>query len=647
MNIYKDGFKPYTAEVKKVNEVTQDFEPPSTGGEPSRVRQSVVNTVVRSRGKYKTKLQPQLTHNPLQRQMMGGGRRTNAMPKKTMIEGPDYDFREINKVLAMDGFAARAMRALIAATLKGHHGNGWRLESHSKRAKTYVQGRLEELMFAVDGTGSMEKFMRNIVTSFVTKSNVIIWLQRKERSKSSKRYEWQGRMHNEIQAVEVVDPSIVDVARSTETRRVKGFNIVTGGTEEVVTFSDCYLLKETDMRQDNLFAQPLITPVLDDILVLRRIEEIHELAIGKATFPLIHVAIGDPKRDPKVYGTAPIDGEIGRTKEVLENQAPEGFLVTPHYYDIKIVQPKSIADFKPYMEYYRDRIIVGLNMDGPSMGLGNTSNRNTATSMSEQLMQKVRDIRSAVAAELNTTLLREILWEGGFMPVGETAVSIVWEDPDPTVRMGWENHYSGLYVSGFLTLNESRQQAGYPPLGPNDEKDLFQYRNEHAKAKFNTTKNQPQNQHGKSAAKPARSKRKDSTSMGIGRALMRAHAACRMAPDSTSGILQSHFAIIGREISRYNDIDIEGQLPIRLGLMQKNLINKVRDAESNKDLTEAFDLTQMSMVAWLEELEETALETIEDTETTAVVPPVEDKEIEDATPSRLHESEPTTPIPGS
>lgn len=643
MNIYKDGFKPVQTARAQTDRPMQDFEPPSLGGKPSRIRQAVINAVIKARGTIKNKMQPLLTHNPLQRQMLGGITRTNSLPRGVTIEGPDYDFREINKVLAMDGFAARAMRTLIAATLKGHRGNGWRLESHSETAKTYVQGRLEELMFAVDSTGSMEKFMRKLVTSFITKSNVIIWLQRKKRGKSRKSYTWQGRRHQEILAVEVVDPAIVDVARSSETQRVKGFRVVTGGTNEVVTFADCYLLKWEDMRQDNLFAQPIMTPVLDDILVLRRLEEIHELAMGKATFPLIHVAIGDPKRDPKVFGTAAVDGEIGRTKEILENQAPEGFLVTPHYYEITIIQPKNMADFLPYMEYYRDRIITGLNMDGPSMGLGNTSNRNTAATMSEQLMEKVRDIRSAIAEELNTTLIREILWEGGFMPVGKTAVHIVWEDPDPTVRQGWENHFSALYVSGYLTLDEARAQGGYPPLEKSQEKDLFQWRNEKAKASFNPTMNRPQNQHGTSPSRPARSKRKDSVGYGVTNALMRAYSACKAIPASSSGILHTHFDIIEREMSRYKEIDEGSQIHSRLKLIQTNLLNKVRNASKSGEVTTAFDLIQASMMTWLDELEVAAEEKQEATE--GIESPVSNEDPEDANPTRLHENQHTKSLP--
>jgi hypothetical protein len=600
MNIYKQGFKPIQPTAPVVPTVQEEVVSDVVHQELSpRVRQSVVNNVIRTRGTLTTKLEPLFLHTPLQRQYLEATPRNKNLPKDVTLQGPDYDFREINKVLGVDGFAARAMRTLISATLKGEQGIGFKFESKNNSAKQYVLNRLEELTFAVEGTGSPNKLMRKLVHSFVTKSNVLLIIHRRPKSKSTKAYKWKGWQHNEMQAIEAVDPAMVDIARSSKTRRVVGFRLRTGATDEVISLSDSYLLKWEDMRQDNLFAQPIITPVLDDILVLRRIEEIHELALGKATFPMIHVAIGEANRDARVFGVGEVDNEIGRTKDALEGQAPEGFLVTPHYYKLEVIQPKSIADFLPYMTYYRDRIITGLNMDGPSMGIGDTSNRNTASTMTQQLIEKVRDIRTAIAEEINTTIIREILVEGGFSPVGDSSVSMVWEDPDPTETRAKENHYLAQYVQGGITLTELREKLGRRKLTPAEEKDLIYNRAE--QAKMNSTVTQPTNQHGTLATKPKSGSTKDAIKIIT-------HNKFQEAKDSyfklgnAKEALEKKFTDLNNLLSPYLKLEQVEIVTDQVEKTKNNLIKNIREATKKHEIVRQFDISYMALLNTLDNL---------------------------------------------
>ena len=587
-----DNTEPALAPIKQQH---VDFQPPSVGSLPTRVSQSVINFVVKSRGQ-RDPFTPFINRNPLQRNFFGGMRRTRGFPKDVVLEGPDYDFREINKVVSLDGYVSRAMNTLISASLNGRRGYGFYFESYDPGAKEYIERRLDETTFTIKGEGSVPNLMRKIMTSFITKSNVILWLRRRTRD-IRKQYQWRGTYRNEIMGLEVIDPSMIDVARSPETNAVVGFNLVTETYEDTIPMTDCYLLKWEDMQQDNLFARPLIAPVLDDILTLRKLEEIHELAMAKATFPLIHVAIGDPKNIPQVFGVSSIDTEVHRAQAAMEEAAPEGFLVTPGWYKIDIVQPRNIADFLPYMQYYRTRIIVGLGVDDTSMGISNTANRSTAAQMSLQLMEKVREIRAAVADELNRTLIRELLVEGGYSPIGKSAVFLRWEDPDLESLMAWENHTLAMYQGGVLTLSEARESLGREKLSPEEEKDLFQYRAGQIEAKFNPTVNKPTNQHKTSASKPSRARKRD---YNLRQFYVQALNVCQTSPYLKRQALDTHFKNMRRHIYRYILERYHDEVHERIVWIEKELLNDLEGLTDKADIARVFD----THTTYLEALED-------------------------------------------
>jgi len=255
------------------------------------------------------------------------------------------------------------------------------------------------------------------------------------------------------------------------------------------------------------------------------------------------------------------------------------------------------------MHYYRDRIITGLNMDGPSMGLGDTSNRNTATSMSMQLLEKVRDIRWALAEQFNTTIIREILVEGGFHPVGKSAVYLQWDDPDAEATRARENHYLAQYVSGGITLEELREKLGRRKLTKEQEKDLSTFRNR--EIKFNETMNTPVNQHKKSATRPSAERKRDGEGIKTD-LLIQASVAldviyytCKDAPENISLIVNTHFEAIQQFIDRYN---IEGteNLKRKILNLSKNLIDKFREGKDKQDILFAFDVTRAALQNYIE-----------------------------------------------
>lgn len=497
-------FTTYPASIK-------DFTPPSSGEPAAAVNKAVINQIITTPQRASV-FQPAF-NQASKKSMLGMANRTVKLPDNMIFDAPIYDFTEIDKVTRIEAFVMRAFNTLTSLSLGGSAKNkyGFHLESRNPKAKEYITARLEELTFAIGGKGSVYSMMRKIIDNIVKKSNAILWIRREDRSDD--KYEWAGRQNNKIVGLEVVDPSQVELARDGDDAvTVVGYKLTTAAVEQVIKNRDCVHLRYNQICESDFFGCPLIIPVLNDILSLRRIEEIMDLALGKATFPLYHIAIGDDAHNPKVFGNAGKDNEIARARQDWEDMSPEGSYITPGYYKVTVVQPRDVADFKPYMDWYRERIFSGLMMDGPTMGLGNAGSRQTSNLMNQNLINKVRDIQISIQDQLTSTIIRELLVEGGFKPVGADAVYLVFDEIDLESLMAYENHVLAMFQGSLLTFDEARRALGKDPMSDEDLNNNtylpFAAKTE-AKYAPNPTMNKPANQFKKSPAKPSKARKRD------------------------------------------------------------------------------------------------------------------------------------------
>lgn len=507
-------FNPYYYITDPKPTVVQDLNPTTSGRDPVPVARAVIAAILNS-PPPKDVFQPALNRSSVGLRMMHGNAvRNTPLPQGVRLEAPVYDFREIDRVVPVEAMVMRAFWTLISHIMPGT--DSFRFEGMNDESLQYIERRFEELTAPVQS--STYNFIRKIVENIVKKSNAIIWIRR-ERA-SDEKYSYYAKTMNRMEALEVIDVSQVDVARN-EADEVVGFHLTTATTAKLIRNRDCYLVSYQKISQDHLFGCPFVLPVLDDILSLRRIEEMLDMALGKCTFPLYHVAIGDDKHSPVVYGQSGDDNDISRAKRQFESMAPEGMYITPSWYKVEVIQPDKLADFRPYLEWYRDRVFMGLLMDGPTMGVGDTSNRNTSNTMSDSLLVKVRDIQTEVAEQITRLLIREMLVEGGFDPIGEDAVQLVFKDNDSEGRMANENQILSQYQGNMLTQTEARRLLGRKPMKPEDlDKDTFLSYSSEMQRKVDAAKvsaqaanrAKPSNQHGTSKSKPRAAKRKDSFS---------------------------------------------------------------------------------------------------------------------------------------
>lgn len=251
------------------------------------------------------------------------------------------------------------------------------------------------------------------------------------------------------------------------------------------------------------FGMPFIAPVLEDVRLLRKVEENAALLLYRHIFPLIAYTVGIDKP-----GYEASDEELTDLQNVIENMPTDGAIVLPERHRIEAVKIDTI-DGKPYLDYFEQRVFTGLGMSTVDMGRGDTANRNTADAMGGIKADRVKGWQKALQTQIDKYMIEEILVEGGFDPLAnpDFNVEFVFEEIEQERKIAKENHAILKWTSNLTTFEETRQEIGYDPVA--DESRLnFQMIGmtiaqhgadlaaQTAGAKEAANKNAPQNQSG-------------------------------------------------------------------------------------------------------------------------------------------------------
>lgn len=253
------------------------------------------------------------------------------------------------------------------------------------------------------------------------------------------------------------------------------------------------------------FGTPWIAPVLEDVRLLRKVEENAALLLYRHIFPLLAYTVGIDKP-----GYEASDEELTELRNVIENMPTDGAIVLPERHKIEAVNISTI-DGKPYLDYFEQRVFTGLGMSSVDMGRGDTANRNTADAMGGIKADRVKGWQKALQTQIDKYMIDEILVEGGFDPLvnPEFDINFVFEEIEQERKIAKENHAILKWNSNLATFEETRTEIGLDPVA--DESRLqFQMIGmvvaEHAASIAPKTgpevdnKNAPANQSGKKSA---------------------------------------------------------------------------------------------------------------------------------------------------
>lgn len=425
----------------------------------------------------------------------GGGGRDS-------FEGPQADFDLIDTAIQRDSYIMQTMMKYSELIFK----SGWYLAGKNEQALEYLKLRME--MMAVATNIPTEELFQGIADDIVRYGNSFIV---KARAKGGVGLP-PGLAALPIPPAKepIAGYFRLPAASMTIARDINGtvlkYRQEIEGADKPIDFNPHDIIHIAVNRPvGRPFGLPWIAPVLEDVRLLRKVEENAALLLYRHIFPLLAYTVGIDKP-----GYEATDEELSTLQNVIENMPTDGAIVLPERHKIEAVQVGGI-DGKPYLDYFEQRVFTGLGMSSVDMGRGDTANRNTADAMGGIKADRVKGWQKALQTQIDKFMIDEILVEGGFDPLAnlEFDINFVFEEIEQERKIAKENHAMLKWNSNLATFEETRTEMGYDPAA--DEARLqFQMIGmavaEHgaamqAKTAAETSnKNAPENQSGKKTA---------------------------------------------------------------------------------------------------------------------------------------------------
>lgn len=377
---------------------------------------------------------------------------------------PEYDFAELQVVQHVDSYVARSIikkanRFLVA---------GYEIVGNNPKYVSYIQGRITEIEIATGRPFLLQ--LAETAWDLIRYKNCMWSKVRDERYSSGERREGRtGRDLDPVAGYFVLPFETLELKEKSNGDLVKVRQALSDGTykeffpEDIIHF---YMNKNPGF----CVGTPDLIPVIDDIELLRRIEENVEELIESNLYPIFHYQIGTDEF-PQVMGPdGSTESEIARN--TVEYMPASGIYFSDHRTKISAIGSEGRAlRVESYLAYFKQRLFAGLGMSGVDFGEGDSANKSTASTMSKGALQEIEALQQYVKMFVEKEVIQELLIEGGFgidafLP--ENRVEIRFGVIDKEDRSRLENQTVLLWQNNLVTVSEARKALGLPPLTEED-----------------------------------------------------------------------------------------------------------------------------------------------------------------------------------
>lgn len=222
----------------------------------------------------------------------------------------------------------------------------------------------------------------------------------------------------------------------------------------------------TNRKPGFTMGTPEILPVLEDLSLLRRMEENIEGLVDANLNPLFHYTVGTDEH-PERYGP---DGtkETDIVRQTIEYMPSGGIFVSDHRHKIEAIGSEGKAlNAIEYLEYFKKRVFAGLGVSPMDMGEADSANSSTASTLSKSAIQDVEALQANIKIFIDNYVINELLIEGGFTDAimdPEKRVEIKFGTVDKEEKSKLENQTIQLWLNKLITEDEARKRLGEKPM---------------------------------------------------------------------------------------------------------------------------------------------------------------------------------------
>lgn len=432
---------------------------------------------------------------------------TFASTRDSMGAKAEYDLDLIESAIDVEAIVARIIDRMRAVSWK----NGWYIKVPDSRVAEYIDKRLLEMYLI-----QMQDFESVLKTAYkhlvMYGSAFIVKIRDTDRS-SGKEHKMFGKDLQPIAGLEVVDPTTMSPIRKTKKGASHGRVI---GWQQVIFQQELKNFPLEDVmhitfnkKASHIFGTPFITPVLDDIRSLRRLEELTDIGVVKSVFPLIHYKVGTENRPPEEYENG--DSEVARVRNNLNRANPEDMIISPGTHSIEAVKiDGAYLDTSDIRKHYVERIVTGMGASLIDIGLSGAATKDTANNISQNLLDLMTDVQNTFSKAIDQLLLELVLEAQRYDLSKNIIPSFHFETIDWEAQHKAETHLLSLMNAGAITIDEFRIATGRHALSEQEYKNtaIMKYQ-QSAETNGVQNKANPENQSGKRGSAAKKTTRKD------------------------------------------------------------------------------------------------------------------------------------------
>lgn len=419
--------------------------------------------------KEKRRIQPKQVSSPVKVYTSNLGRKR---APSLHWEAPEWDLAECGRIIDTESFVRRAFTVKEALFTKA----GWELTGQRPERVAYIKKRLQQMEHA---GGTPFPILLLWTVSSLTRMHNAFWVKKRDKKASGGGPRTKpGTNGARLDPVAAYFPLPAETVRfkRDEYGRVKKYKQDVPGKEEVTFNPEDVIHFFFDKREGFSVGTPSLVPVKDDIRALRRIEEHIELLVQAHLFPLYHYKVGTPEAPAMMFPDGTSEVEIVQNE--VANIPSDGCWVTPERHEIEVKGAGGEAlDVDEILNYFKQRVFIGLGVSSVDMGEGGTANRSTAQTMSRNLIERTKAEQRILESFIDKFIIEELMLESSFpkdtLFDEENLVHFVFKEIDNEARQALENHASQMYMQNSLTHGEMRDAIGREPFTPEDWEDTY------------------------------------------------------------------------------------------------------------------------------------------------------------------------------
>jgi len=370
---------------------------------------------------------------------------------------PEYNLGEIQRAQDTESYLFRAIQKKVNRIVIA----GFSFTGANSETVKYIKRRFNEMSWATQKP--FGELVEHIYQDLFRYSNCMIAkVRNEEKSMGNVRKNLNGNDIDPVAGYFILPFETLSFKTKRNGEIIKVLEELKSG-EKVEYLARDIIHFYTNKKPGFTIGTPEMFPALDDIALLRRIEENVEDLIETNLFPVYHYQVGTVDMPERIGPDGVKETDVVRKK--IEYMPAGGVYVSDFRHSISAIGSEGRAlRIDAYLTHFKNRMLSAIGSNALDMGEGDTANRSTAGTLAKSTLLDIEAMTLIVKRFIDFFMIGELMLEGGYDPFDdEQKVEIRFGIIDKEERRADENQQIQLWTNNLRTLDEVREALGFKP----------------------------------------------------------------------------------------------------------------------------------------------------------------------------------------